>query len=98
MAIKNLNIVENLGKYKRLENGVKFSHRGADIDLRKITEATADALAADPTCKFLGKEGVEKKSAQAASASAASTEKKAGDASVAAAAAPNNDAAKTDKK
>ena len=90
--MKVLNLITQLGKYKRLENGVRFEHRGVAYDLRQITEAEADALAADPACKFLGKEGVEKKTP------AAPTEKpaagpKAGDAAAAMAA-----SAPTEKK
>jgi hypothetical protein len=54
--------------------GVKFLHRGQEIDLRAITETKAMQLAAEEQCKFIALKAPQEKSpTSGASASPSST-------------------------
>ncbi len=60
LKILDLTKPEEAGEFELLEPGKRFLFKNQEVDIRKISRARAEQLAADPLCKFLGKKGVNK--------------------------------------
>lgn len=60
LKVLDLTKAEDAKDFELLEPGKRFFFKGQEWDIRKITLAQAEQLAADKDCKFLAKKGVNK--------------------------------------